>query len=355
MTSRTATRAWARPVVALGLLTATILVLSGLFGPPGMPAHAQTPPAPAPAATPAAPEATPDYASRVVAYIYDNEPVSREELGEFLIARYGQEKLEILINKKIIEHACREKGIDVTPAEIEADLQITLGEMNVDRKTFLDKVLAARHLTLYEWKEDVVRPKLLLTKLCRDRIHVEDQDVKEMFESRYGEKIEAQVIIYPKDTNDHVRMKVYEEIRKSAEAFDREARQQGDANLARAAGHIKPICRHVGVPAIEHAAFALQPGEISAEIGTPQGDIVIIKCLGRIAPEKDRSLEKEREALSKEVFEKKLQLMIPVVFKELQAQAKPKALWKSSFSDEASIKAAARKELKEGEEKPANK
>src|SRR5438552_1643385 len=64
-----------------------------------------------------------DYARRVVAYIYENTPISREELGEYLIARFGQERIEFLVNRRIVELDCQAKGVYVTDLEVEAQLQ----------------------------------------------------------------------------------------------------------------------------------------------------------------------------------------------------------------------------------------
>src|SRR4051794_3621887 len=54
---------------------------------PGAPAAVAPPPAPLPPS---------DYSSRVVAYLHESVPVTREMLGEYLIARYGAEKVELL-------------------------------------------------------------------------------------------------------------------------------------------------------------------------------------------------------------------------------------------------------------------
>ncbi|HEY1861477.1 MAG TPA: RNA polymerase sigma factor, partial [Gemmataceae bacterium] len=54
-----------------------------------------------------------------VAFIFDM-PITREQLADYLIAQYGADKLEQLVNKLIIERACREKGVIVTDDEIEA-------------------------------------------------------------------------------------------------------------------------------------------------------------------------------------------------------------------------------------------
>src|SRR5690348_16564120 len=62
---------------------------------------------PTPGAAAASASAT-DYDSRIVAFVHDNprQAITRQELGEFLIARHGAEKLPLLINKRILDHAC---------------------------------------------------------------------------------------------------------------------------------------------------------------------------------------------------------------------------------------------------------
>src|SRR5687768_6887277 len=59
----------------------------------------------------AVPAGHPDYARRVVAFIHGNIPISREELGEYLIARFGAERLEFLVNRRIIELECQKRRI----------------------------------------------------------------------------------------------------------------------------------------------------------------------------------------------------------------------------------------------------
>ena len=42
-----------------------------------------------------------------MATIYGNIPITREELGEFLISRFGADRLEFLVNRKIVEKRAR--------------------------------------------------------------------------------------------------------------------------------------------------------------------------------------------------------------------------------------------------------
>jgi len=271
------------------------------------------------------PSTNSDYSSRVVAYVYDNMPVTREELGEYLIARYGTERLDLLCNKKIIDNECRKAGIEVTAAEVENSLSEDLKGLNVDRKTFVDKVLKNYRKNLYEWKEDVIRPKLMLSKLVRSRVKVTDDDVKKAFEAYYGEKVECRIVMYEKGFERAV-LSDYPRLRDSEEEFHKAAKNQKSSSLAATAGKIRPIARNTtGNDELEKAAFALQPNEVSPVIGTPEG-LIIVKCDKRIPADTTINLESVREKITAEIIEKKIAAEIPVAFAEMRKRANPKLI-----------------------------
>src|SRR5262249_24335291 len=94
--------------------------------------------------------AAPGSPGQVVATFNGNASVTREELGEYLIARYGADQLELLVNRRIIDQACRDKGVEVTAAEVEAALAQDLkGMQAANSKEFETKVLKPYHKTLY--------------------------------------------------------------------------------------------------------------------------------------------------------------------------------------------------------------
>jgi hypothetical protein len=336
---------WRRPALAVGGISLAVLVLG--WGLPGSPADAAPPPASAtnPAPAPTAPEPSGDNSQRWVAVIYGNIPITREELGEYLIARHS-DKLELLVNKRIIEHACKQRGIEVTAAEVDAALAEDLKGMNTTIDLFVNKVLKQYGKTLYEWKEDVIRPKLAMTKLCRDRVQITEKDFQDAFEAYYGEKIECRIILFPKGEEKHA-MAAYGDLRKSDAEFDRYAKQQASPTLAATGGQIRPIAHHTtGNDDLEKEAFSLQPGEISRLIGTPEGSVVL-KCVRRIPPDGSKKLETERAALRKEIFEKKIQMEMPKVFKELQGEAQAK-LFLKKYTTEEELEREVKRELQGG-------
>ena len=322
-------------VLTLGLALTAMLVLRKVPQPKvaaeSPQVNSETKPANAPPSLPKSlqnsnlPSTSSDYSSRVVAYVYENMPITREELGEYLIARYGTERLDLLCNKKIIDNECRKAGIEVTAAEVENSLSEDLKGLNVDRKTFVDKVLKNYRKNLYEWKEDVIRPKLMLGKLVRSRVKVTEEDIKKAFDAYYGEKVECRIVMFEKGYERAV-LNDYPKLRDSEEEFHKAAKNQKSASLAATAGKIRPIARNTtGNEQLEKAAFALQPNEVSPVIGTPEG-LVVVKCDKRIPADTTVNLEAVREKITAEIIEKKIQAEIPVAFAEMRKRANPKLI-----------------------------
>jgi hypothetical protein len=286
-------------------------------------------------AGPPSPQASPpsDYSQRVVAYIYGNVPITREDLGEYLIARKGADCVELLVNKKIIDRACQESGIEVTAAEVKAAVDQDCTVMGVNRGEFISRVLKQYNKSYYEWCEDVIRPRLLLQKFCQGRVTINDDDLRNEFESRFGEKVQCRIIIWPKG-EDKIALREYDDIRKSEEQFARKAANQAMSSLAAVGGRIQPIARFSGAhPQVEKWAYKLQPGELSELITTPEG-IVCIKVDGKVPADSKAKLDDMREDLRKAVFDKKVAQQIPLVMKDLREKAKPNVILKKGMTAE---------------------
>ncbi|MFO0935007.1 MAG: peptidylprolyl isomerase [Gemmataceae bacterium] len=262
---------------------------------------------------------------RVVAYIYGNVPITREELGDFLIARGGYDKIDLLINRKIIETECAKRKITVTPQEMEAVLNEDMKGLSLEKDQFLSQLLPRYNKTYYELMEDVIKPRLQLKKLCQDQVKVSDEDLRKQYESIYGEKRRIQIVMWPKDQL-KVAQEQFAKARISQEEFDRVARNQAQPSLASSAGHVLPITKYqTGKDeVIERSAFKLKPGEIS-EILEIKGQpaFAIIKLHEIIAPDPKITFESKKEELYKAAFDKKVEEYIPEYFSELKKQANP--------------------------------
>lgn len=297
-------------------------------GQPGLPGTPTLqPPKGTPAPQPAAlPQGEPD--RRVAAYIYGNVPITRADLGEFLISRGGYEKLELLVNKKIIEHEAGLRGVSVTAIEVQAGLEEDLRGLGISRADFEKHVLPRYNKSLYEWVEDVIKPRILLSKMCRDRVKIGEEDLKRAFENRYGEQRRAQVICWNKtDAGPALRhaQKQWDEARKGTDEFNAVARQMADPALAANLGRVQPVGRYseTADPKIEQTLFRLKVGEISELLDTPSG--IMCMKLTEIIPADDKVKfdDAMKATLTREMAEKRLNAEVGKFFQELKERAKP--------------------------------
>ncbi|MDB5308194.1 MAG: prsA 3 [Gemmataceae bacterium] len=293
---------------------------------PTLTVHVPVPPQADPKVAP--PVRAPVEDPRVLAVIYGNVPVTREDLGEFLIARGGHEKLELLVNKKILETEMARRGVMITPQEIEAAQAECVKKLGISMDDFVKQILPRQKLTPQTWTEDVIRPELALMKVCKDRVQVTDDDLRKAFENRYGEKRQAKIILWRKDEFRQAQ-KQWDEARKGDVEFDRIARGQSDPNLASACGQVASIGRYGGAenPKIEEVVFTLRVGEVSQLFETPAG-IMCVKCTAIVPPAIGTTLDMVRTALEKDVYEKKLAKEIPAYFAEMKKLANPNLLLK---------------------------
>src|SRR6185312_3219000 len=107
-------------------------------------------------------------------------------------------------------------------------------------------ILPKRNMSLYEWEEDVLKPRIVLGKMCRERVNVAEEDLQHALENRFGEKRQARMIIWQKQ-DFRLAQKQWDEARKGDTAeqrdanFRRVAREQQEPNLASAEGLIAPM------------------------------------------------------------------------------------------------------------------
>jgi len=271
-----------------------------------------------------APPLPSEYSRRVVAYIYENEPITREQFGDYLIERYA-DKLDLLINKRIIDDACRQYNVEITGNEIDSTLAEQLQGFAIDQKTFVNTLLARYHKNLYEWREDVIRSRLQLTKLCRSRVQITEEDLHKAFEAAYGEKLECQIILYPKGEEGLKQATAdYAQIRESDEAFNQKAKSQKvKPELAATAGRVRAFGRYVmGDDNFDRIVFRLKPNEVSEAFETIDG-VVVVKCLRRLPPDTSVRLELVRDKLTKELVDKRIGVEMQAAFDRLKRLANP--------------------------------
>lgn len=310
-----------RTHVAFRLVVGCCLIAVGWLLAQTTPLVLAQPPSGKPATTSA------DAEKNIVAYV-NGVPITRQELGEELIARKGKKQLELLINRKIIEQAAQKAGLSVTEAEVEADLKDFMKTAGCNSvRDFEKNVLQKqqRDATLFEYKEDVIKPAILMQKLGGQRVAISDEELKKAFDSKYGEKVQCRVIL---ERDKKRAYQFHTEILAAAgsgepnaifNAFLRRATTQADPTLAAGGGLIE-VSRHSAYSNMEQRAFQMQDNQMSEVLETPEGHVILLR--EKLLPAKTgKKLEDEKEALRKEFAEAKLRVEVPKLFKELREKA----------------------------------
>jgi len=269
---------------------------------------------------------TKDYDRHVVAYLYEKTPVTRAELGEYLIARFGGERLEFLVNRKIVEIECYKQNIIVTDAEVEDRFQRDLRAFgtHITEHDFVNSILRRFGKTLYEWKEDVIRPKLMMEKLVRPLVVITDKDLHEGFEARYGPKVECRMIVVDAKVGVKIAQEVHQRACKGFKEFEAEAAAQFIPNLRESKGQVPPIHKYFGDKRVEDIAFKMNEGDVSTPLQMPDGTFVIMYCVKHLPADTKARFDEERMKLSREIFDLHLAQKIPEKFAEMQKAANPR-------------------------------
>jgi PPIC-type PPIASE domain len=274
-----------------------------------------------------APAAAPPAAGdkRVIAYINGSMPISREEFGDYLIQLIGRERVRMYVNRRIIEAAAAQRGISVTPQEVSAIIDQDCSKLGMKKDEFLGKVLMQKYgKTEMEWREDVIKPRLMVQAMCKSQLKIDDVELKKVFDNLYGEKVQCKVILWPKGSEKDV-LRAYDAIRApDGKAFDDAARSQPYSDLQARGGMVDPIGRNSGqgTAKIEEIAFRLKDGQVSEMIDTGNG-LLVIKRIKVIPPRADVTFESVRPQLVQEATDRQMDQLVPQIFAKLNDDAHP--------------------------------
>ena len=247
--------------------------------------------------------------------------ITYDELAAEAIQRHGEEILENLINRKIIQQACDAQGIEVSEAEVEAEIIKNAKKFGLDVVEWQKMLQAERNVTPAQYRRDIIWPMLALKKLAGEDVKISKDDLKKAFERNYGPRIKARAIVLD---NQRRAAEVWKKCNDNPDDFERLAREHSvDPNSRALGGTVPPIPRHSGSPELEKAAFKLKEGEISAviQVGPGTNQFIILKCEGRTEPAVT-SLKDVEDILKQELHEEKVQISVANVFKKIKDDAR---------------------------------
>ena len=249
--------------------------------------------------------------------IVNGQDISRKALAQACVERHGEDVLESLVNKRLIENHCRNRNIKITEQEIEAEIDRMAKRFKLGREQWLELLQNQRGVTPGEYKRDILWPTIALRKLASDDIVVSTEEIQKTYESRYGPSVRTRLIVV---TDGKKAEMIHREATTRPDDFARLAMQHSqDVNSASIGGLIQPIRPHTGEPLLERAAFSLKQGQISKVIHVGN-QFVILKCEGR-DPARNVALSEVKADIEETIREEKLREVANTLFTKLQESA----------------------------------
>ena len=262
--------------------------------------------------------ATPAEVQKVMAVV-NGEQITRHELAQACLQRFGNELLESTINKQVIWQACRKREISVTDEDVETEVQRMADKFGLSKGRWYQLLQEERELTPDKYRREVVWPMLALKALVSNQIVVSREEIEQALESEFGSQVRCRIIVLASQEKAE---KVRAAAIKSPEKFGKYAKNYSDDPSSSVEGAIPPIRRHLGSPDIERVAFSLQEQQISNVI--PFGDkFVILKCEKHVAPVAISAEMRRLETMKSHdrIQDQKLRAASAELFKQLQREA----------------------------------
>lgn len=254
--------------------------------------------------------------ARPIALVNGAEITADQLAGECL-SRHGASVVETMVNRTLIEQACRRLGVTVTPQDVDAEIDAMSRRFSVPRDKFLDLIQQERGVSPKQYTDDILWPTLALRRLASVAVEPTPEELQTAFEKQFGPAVKARIIVTrTKAEAESLRAKALA----APDDFPALARQHSvDVASASANGWVQPIRPHSGDPAFDQAAFRLREGEISPVVQVAD-QFIVLKCEGRL-PADTVKLDDVRLRLAEEIRERKSRQASSDVFKKLQDAA----------------------------------
>ncbi len=260
----------------------------------------------------------------VVAMV-NNEQITRQELAQACLERYGREVLESIVNKHLIHQACLAKGVKITEQDVNDEVKRIAEKFGLSTDRWLQLLEEERNISPGDYRREIIWPALALRGLASDQMVITAEELKKAFEAEYGEKVRVRVISVSS------RKKAEELHRKAVAApedFGALAKDNSEDSSASVMGLVPPVRRHVGDATIEKMAFSLKKGQISPIIPIANQHL-IIKCEEHLEATYlgGPQLKEAQEKLKDRIRDQKTRTVSAELFKKLQDEARVEILY----------------------------
>ncbi|MEL7497151.1 MAG: peptidylprolyl isomerase [Planctomycetota bacterium] len=251
--------------------------------------------------------------------IVNGEQITRQQVANECMRRFGRETLEDIVNKFLVAQECQRTGIVITEKDVNDEIVKTAAKFGLSAEKYMHTICSRREITPDRFKNDVIWNQLALERLAESRIQVTPDEINQRMEYEFGERVQVRQIVFDS-------LQLANQVQQAAAAnpddFVRLAKQHSiDRNSASSGGLMWPIRRNSELPELEQLAFALQPGQVSRVIPVAE-TFVVLRCERKIPAEQvpQEQLPAVRERIIDMLTQDKLRMAAAQLFDRLQTE-----------------------------------
>ncbi len=253
--------------------------------------------------------------------VVNGQPVTRQQVANECLRRFGEDVLESIINKQLVLNECRRQGLMVTEKDVNDEIINRAKKFGMSGERWIKLICSRRNITPDRLKNDVIWQELALRRLAASSLKVSKEELDERLEFEFGSRIQVREIAL----NSASRAKqLHAQAVANPTDFGRLAKEYSiNPMSASVRGLLPPVRRHSGFLQFEQVAFSLQPGQIS-DVFQVEDVYIILRC-EKIFPATEigsEQLGQIQERIVDEIRNEKLATAASELFKRLQRTVK---------------------------------
>jgi parvulin-like peptidyl-prolyl isomerase len=260
-----------------------------------------------------------------IAALVNGQPIPLEQVEQVCLERHGEEVLEILITRALLQQALERAKQQVGQADVDAEITRAADLMgfkkpdgSIDTAAWLERVTREQKVPIRHYLEDIVQPTVTLKKLV-GKVPVTQEDLDKAFDATFGPRARCRVIVLDNQRRAQEVWRLARENPTAEKIGELAEKYSVDPTSRTLRGEVPPIQKYGGQPAIEREAFALKPGELSGVLQIADRFLVLF-CEGYTVPAQVKFAE-VRSELYDDIFEKKQRIEMARYFSHLREAA----------------------------------
>lgn len=252
-----------------------------------------------------------------VVAVVNGQQITRQQLADSCMRRFGEAVLESIINKQLVYNECLARQVVITEKDVNDEIARKAASFGMSADRYMSLICTQRKLTADRYKNDFVWQEMALRRLAEKEIVVSPEELQKQMDFEFGAKVQIREIVCDSRAKAE---QLLAEVRQSPETFGTVAKNHSlNPNSAAVKGLLPPLARNAASPQMEQLVFGMQPGQIS-DVVEAGGQFLLIKCerifpAVQIAP---ADLPAVHERMIEELSEQKLADAATALFERLQ-------------------------------------